>query len=163
MGRGRHPQHQRCNDRESPPRRHVRLLISSPRRPIRRAEVPEELPEAEALQHRLGQPFAALLGKRQSIAGLSVAGLGGLLVPSAYGQHKRETTAVGIGPKGAAIDDEDIFTFALNLAYMEAEFYLRATPARASATPMPARMPPGWWVDTRPSSRRRRTAGSSKR
>ena len=70
---------------------------------------------------------ALRISRRQSIAGLSVAGLAGLLIPQAYAQQKRETTGVGIGPKGAAIDDEDIFTFALNLEYMEAEFYLRAT------------------------------------
>jgi len=67
------------------------------------------------------------ISRRQSLAGLSVAGLSGLLLPSAYAQKKRETTGVGIGPKGSAIEDEDIFTFALNLEYMEAEFYLRAT------------------------------------
>jgi hypothetical protein len=66
------------------------------------------------------------ISRRQSIAGLSVVGLAGLLVPSTYAEQKRETTGVGVRPKGAAIDDEGIFTFALNLEYMEAEFYLRA-------------------------------------
>lgn len=70
------------------------------------------------------------VSRRQSIAGISVAALAGLLVPSAYAQQKRETTGVGIGPKGGAIEDEDIFTFTLNLEYMEAEFYLRATTSK---------------------------------
>jgi hypothetical protein len=67
------------------------------------------------------------ISRRQSVAGLSVLGLAGLLMPAAHAQKSRETTGVGIDPKPAAIKDEDIFTFALNLEYMEAEFYLRAT------------------------------------
>jgi Ferritin-like domain len=66
------------------------------------------------------------ISRRHSIAGLSVMGLGGLFIPTAQAQQGRraETTEVGGGP---APKDEDIFTFALNLEYMEAEFYLRAT------------------------------------
>jgi hypothetical protein len=67
------------------------------------------------------------ISRRQSIAGLSVLGLGGLLIPAAHAQKARESTGVGMQPSPAAIKDEDIFSFALNLEYMEAEFYLRAT------------------------------------
>lgn len=70
------------------------------------------------------------ISRRQSIAGLSVVGLSALLVPTAHAQQKkRESAGVGVDdkPAASAIKDEDIFTFALNLEYMEAEFYLRAT------------------------------------
>jgi hypothetical protein len=67
--------------------------------------------------------------RRQSVVGLSALGLGSLFIPAAHAQQRKqqETTGVGVAPGAGSIKDEDIFTFALNLEYMEAEFYLRAT------------------------------------
>lgn len=90
------------------------------------------------------------ISRRQSVAGLSVLGLSGLLIPTAHAQHKaqqkhQETTGVGI--HAAEVKDEDIFQFALNLEYMEAEFYLRATTGKgiddADAGPDGARVAGG--------------------
>ncbi len=66
------------------------------------------------------------ISRRHSVAGLSALGLGSLLIPAARAQQ-RSPENTGVGESAASIKDEDIFTFALILEYMEAEFYLRAT------------------------------------
>jgi hypothetical protein len=77
-----------------------------------------------------------LMSRRQSIAALSALSLSGFLITGAGAQAAPGPIPGGPPnpPAPGSVKDEDIFNFALNLEYLETEFYMRALTGKGIET-----------------------------